>query len=702
MRWDENRLALLLRDLTREYAARDARLALRQALLHRRIEEQTSPSTGTFIPKPLHESKLIIRHMSGLAEEAAQHLAGKVAENEPNVQVQRISSADGRVTATIEKNAAVQEAAFNGVWYSAAGKPKQRRMAWGQVTDGVAFYHAYERVAGFGLPARQFFETDDLADDELERRRASGELTPGPILDPSDGLPKFAESSSLWSRRKRESARSAALSGDSLVVVEALPWAKVYLREDKLGISFMAVVEAVPASDFGPDTELAKSAADAKQVAEIAQTGLIRNDRGQIVGGLQGGAPLARENVNVADKWYLVRVWTRDEAYYYVAANRDLQGGMIVYATEHDYGEVPLWPAPFTDTGSDRWEERYLGALDAALATLPGFNQAATLLSTMASWNATPRFVIEMPPDENGGSGLYVDPRTGQPKVLESDSTAGLDPREMEIISAGGKIRQLVLDDNGLVIQVLQFYYEQLKDVTPSEAATGSSDSTGPAWTVRLLQRAQSTKVQPAVEGHAEAVAGWATWFANLVRARGEQVSMLAAPGRRGDARTRRSLIELDPNTVTTNLAVRQDPNTADERLTLMEVGRGLRADGIIDDREYYEAYQGEDDPDDFVFRKYLQLVVDAVMLGPSQQIPPGSLLADVVLLVRGRLEQVLAASPAFAEAMAMQQAQQLGGGSVTEPAGIRQPGVGMSTTQPALAQQGAPQAHSAPVAVGR
>jgi hypothetical protein len=109
------------------------------------------------------------------------------------------------------------------------------------------------------------------------------------------------------------------------------------------------------------------------------------------------------------------------------------------------------------------------------------------------------------------------------------------------------------------------------------------------------------------------------------------------------------------------------------------------------------EEYFEEDDPKEFVMSMYVQRVVDYALLGPTETVPQGSLLAAVADASKGiALEMLLAQSPNAARATARLnvagRAQEgsdsfprgLGSG-VSEAANVRMPGVGMPVTQAPL-----------------
>ena len=206
-----------------------------------------------------------------------------------------------------------------------------------------------------------------------------------------------------------------------------------------------------------------------------------------------------------------------------------------------------------------------------------------------------------------------------------------------------------------------------------------------------MITQAQEDLREP-VDNHASAVKEimsiWITWLRQL----DEPVLIAAAPGYRLTDKSRRGLIEMDPADLTESIFVRQDPNTASDRVVLQQAGLELRATGVIDDRKYFEEYALESDPDEAELRMYVQQVKTHVIGGIPAQ--PGSLIALVVDAVKGNVfYEALKQSPNMALAVAEQMAQaaqevaQPQGaappGNIAGAMGIRQDGQGMGLTLP-------------------
>ena len=56
---------------------------------------------------------------------------------------------------------------------------------------------------------------------------------------------------------------------------------------------------------------------------------------------------------------------------------------MIVFHTKHDYDEVPLYPAAWRETVSNRPEEMFEGPLEGAYAKVPLLNQLPALFPSV-------------------------------------------------------------------------------------------------------------------------------------------------------------------------------------------------------------------------------------------------------------------------------------------------------------------------------
>ena len=689
MLWDDAECGRIMEELFITHRRRDDKIALRNALVFRRENQQSDEKMGIHIPEPFGESKLIITHITGALASTAQRWTSEISDNAPRVIVEPQVEGDRNITAAMQRDATMQEHLHNGTWHQAGGRKMQRRLAWAQVVEGAGWYFCYELEAGFGLPARKYFELDELGEGENDG------VADAPVRKP-DGTFAWAERPDLYEARAIEAMKDQARNGRSLFAVEMQSDAKVYAQRDRLGWKIVAIVEYVPAAEYGPKSDMARVAASWRNNSELADKGIILDAGGKIAGGTShGGEPNTPLDLR-RERYLQCRIWTRTEHYVYVTRAQNYEGGKRVWATKHDYGQVPAWPAPFTDTDSAAPEERHMPAMEGAYASVPGYNQVLTLLSQNTTWNAIPRFVIMLPENQ----GFMTDARTGGPKILSSDSTVGLDPNEMEVISNGGKIEQLTIEGAGDLLNLLAIYQQQLSDALPSEAAKGTGGTSGPAWTTNLLQLAQRVVLAPAVEFHASAIEDMTRFQARLIRKLPVPVYFNAAIGKRGRA-TPTAMVNLRPDRVSLNLSVHQSANSREEQLVAIQAGMTMLNNPtgpLIDMWEFFEDFKGSDDAHEAVLRAHLQTMMN--VLTGTVQLPPGSLLQLVMDLVAGQVPLRLAEElPAVGRALAAQSLAQLGatagGGGLTRAAGIVEPGVnapatleGTGTAPGALPQQ--------------
>jgi hypothetical protein len=715
-RFDDASLGQELHDLVLDFAKRDAILAVRRALVYRRPDEE-DVAMGRFVPAPFDQSQLIIKFATGALADAAMHLVGALTSNPPIVQVNRIAVADRKVSDKTNKSAARVESALNGIWWAAEEDDDiQELVAWSVVAEGPGWYHSYPREAGFGLPDRIFYEEGELSDEQLTEMKRTGKAWPEKLRDPTTGRLKTAESADLWLRRRQDALnQEQAINGESLFITESLPAGAVYYRFDQgRRLKMVAVRERVPVRDFRPTEPIARAAAKANGMfseEEIAKYGLILGEDGRIIGGIQKDGSDPDRPAQRASWWDLWRVWYRDELYYYVTSGSEaINGGHIVFWKPHTLGEVPFWAANGGQTPSARPEEQFQPLLEAAYAVVPGLNQAATLASNMMAFNGIPRFVIELPQ-----GGILANTETGGPRTFTTDSPTGLDPKELEVIQNGGRIKQLTIDDHGMVLQVLTLYMEFLKDLLPGDSSRGQGASTGPAWTTRLLQEAEQIGIQPAVRSNAKAIGRMAKFWARNCRQLDVPIWFLGAPGQRGKTKGIRGLIQVKPDEWTQSISVAQDPHTQTERITLQQVGLSLWQAGAIPPHRMYEEYFGDQDPDESRMQMWENAIIEHLI--GTKPAPEGSLIETFASIVQGRMLDRLARAgvPNAQRLIAAQQAGLAGqlqengplvqppagsaplpavatatdsttlGGPVSDAAGIRQPGVGQGPTQNAL-----------------
>lgn len=658
VRWDEKQLSSIVQDLKTRYQQRDLKCEIWNALIFGRDDDA---KTGTYVPKPFDRSQLVIKTRFGDLVHDAQQLTAQITENQARVMVVTTNPYKREVSQRARENAAELERGLMGLDHAAGGEAVQEEVAWSQITMGCGAIVTYEQAAGWGLPERIFY--DELSDDDLQREDWPEGRT---AARDKNGRWRQAETADLWERRKAEARANVA--GTSLFHLEAVPWDKLYVDEDKRGIKCAVIIEEVPALNYGPESEMLKG-------TDFYEYGLIKGSGGSIVGGVSvGDVP---ESSSFSESWTLHRIFTRDEVYHYVTPSGGVGNGIIVYATKHDYGEVPVYLAPFRRTGSGRPEERYVPGLKAAYALMPLVNQLATLMSNLAAYKGTPRLFVQMPDGQYAIDEATGDPRTADPQLM------GNDPSVTDLIDNGGVLRSIneVLKDDGMMFSLLQFYVNRMDRVLAPPAATGNAAESGiPAWNTRLNQQAHSRSLKAAVKNHASAKEGQFRNWIRTIRRRKETVGVLTVPGERGEEKGLRYFIEIDPETVTDSIRVFQDPNTMEERLTLEQVGAEKLAAGTITLRQYFEDYVGDDDPDARVRDLERERMLNALL--PQVD-------AIILQIVQGQLPTFLAdKSPNAAQAMASQLAAPPTPG-IAEAGGIRQPGVGMPVGQPPMPPMG-------------
>jgi hypothetical protein len=654
-RWDDEQIAKIVHDLMERFSARDRKIMLRDALLYRRTDNENA--TGQYMPPPFDKSRTIIKHASGILVDRAQFLSAQAAENSPNIQVNIKTTSNDQPSGLAFRKAKSEEDALNAIYWEADQtyeSPMQGIAAFSAITKGVGWYLSYENAIGWNAPSRAFYT--DLTPEEIDKLGGADSITD---VFPKQGEEfRYAEDLDLFERRKLDSQRNAAEDGSSLFVVEVLAPGVVYYRKDTAGLSLGLVIEEVPMWDMEDEF------------------GVVEDEHGNVVIGPDRGGPA--HNLSTTQQTYIrTRVFTRDEVYYYISKHqggRPDGRGTIVFHTKHDMGEVPLYPAAANQTDSALPEEEFIPTLEGAYAVVPGFNQIQTLLSGAAVFNTTPRYVII----RSDGSPI-LDPDTNEPLIMETQSTAGLDPEIASVINTGGgEFKQLKIENVNDLINLLEFWSAALDQTLPPEAATGASGSEEPAWGTRLKQAAAQVKIQPVVTNHPRAVRRMARMWARVIRHRKQKVIVYGKPHRRGKVRSVRAEIELDPKDLSLDLSVFQDDADAQTKIVRTQVGLELLQAGVTDPITFQEQYKGEDDPYGAQQAADAWKVVQALMPQMVQRIMnrvQGRLVADTPAEEQMGAE-VLAANAPRPD------------GQLGEPAaaaGIRQPGMEMGTTQDSL-----------------
>ena len=502
------------------------------------------------------------------------------------------------------------------------------------------------RDSAWGLPDREYFE--DLTDYEIEEMRRTGSIVPVEPDDDHDA--PYAESGESWLERRREASQARAISGRSLFTLEEFGPDMVLPRYDRDGtagrsLKYGFVIEEVPASDFRPGTDLAKSAARQAGVDEkdVERYGLYLGKDGKIAGGVtRGGEPGSQSG---GQRWTLARFLTRDEVYYFVTETPESGSGRIVWHDVHGAGKVPLIPVPGMYTDSSAPGAEFASLMESVFALTPIINQIETLLSNVATWNALGRFVIEDPSGQ-----LFADD-SGEPLIMSTEDMVGLDPQDVNVVK--GHVRQLTIDA-GLLFQLLDFYSNRLDRSKPAPVTEGQSGATAAAWQVRQLLESSGELLEQAVSNHAEAVKQVQLLWVRWMRMLDEPIYAFAVPGRRKNQQSVRGLIEFEPRDLVESIRVEQSSQSAQQRVVLRQAGIELLQAGRIDEHEFYEHYDLAEDPEEAIVRAWSQRAVDIVMLGNTSGVDEDSVLSDIVLAVRGRLTmELLGRAPNFALAQA-------------------------------------------------
>ena len=715
-RLSDTDLSAEMRELVRLHNRRDTKVGARRGLVLRN-DDVSNEDAGTVVPPPFDDSKLIIQAATGLLTRIAGHTTGVLTSNQPIVTVNRIESGRREVSKRADATAHDQELLFNGIlWHQDQANPVDDALAWSAVVEGVGWLLVYPYEMGFGLPDRQYWEADELSDDELIELLASGDVHRFELENPN-GERQIPERWDSWRGRRHEAMHARALNADSLFVMEPLTAGVVYVREDRGSnhpIKACAIIEEIPTLEVRPGTELAfQFATEGFGIEDPEQAkkwGLYLDQKGNVAGGLENIGVKEQKDANQA--FTFIRYWTRDEMYVAIGTRGSAQGDLLtVWYTPHSFGRVPIFEQAWKKIPGARPEDRYEPSLEAAYSMVPGFNQALTMASNLMTFNDIPRWILK----SQDGKPLVDPSNPSQPRIFFTDEAAGLNPEEMEILAGGGELVQLTIEDGGITLAMVQFYMQHLNDMLPAPSARGQGDETGPAWTTRLEQQAAGIENEKPLANRRRMWNQVTRFMATELRKLDVPVAQLSAPGRRGSAKSRQSLIELNPDDISLNMTVRISTNTAEEAIALQAAGLNYFGAGVIDEFDLHEIYFEDDDPDEAVMRMDMRRVVGHIM--GTEPAPPESVIAIVADLVLGRVEQRLAEAnvPNAQRVLGMRNAGladtpaelppgegpggMLGGqdvveGEITgtaasEAVGVRRPGQGMSLTQPRPAGAG-------------
>jgi hypothetical protein len=573
------------------------------------------------------------------------------------------------------------------------------------MTD-AGYYLVLPRDMGFGVPTRQYYSGE-----EAEILKAEGKISLVPST--KNGQTVYGEHPDVWAERRKEAAKYRAINGLALFTLEVFPRDMVHVWRDIDGIKAAAVVSEINANECGPGSEIAMSTARKNGIPEddVGLYGLWKDKAGNIVGGVERGGPL-QSGWSRTGYWTLIKFFNRVEGVYLVSAGGSMEGGKEVYRFNHGC-EVkgdpacPVVEVPCMSLDTSVSGHEFVGPMSGIFALTPLVNQLMTLFSAAGVFNSIPRWYVELP----DGSVLRDD--DGKPVLVDNGPTPGLDPKEAAAYP--GTLHQLVIDTSTIEM-LLPVYLEQMQNQMPVPATVGNAGDQSAAWLAQTnIQQAQLTLQQP-IQHHIEAVEGILFRCHSWLRTLGDTPVCFFPPASgKAYERGNRGLIEFNPSDLTDAISVHQSLETPDEATIREQMGIELRAQGLIDDRQFFEEYAGEQDPREAEIRMWIQKATNIYMLGSLAEIPPDSGLYQLVQQIQGRVHyEMLQQSPQYAlntarsmaeqaqmQSQQMQQQDMAGmqpppgqegpqGNDVADTAGIRRPGMGMSDT---LQQQLGPMA---------
>jgi len=685
-------------------------MRIRRLLISRESSGTDDNSTGTALPPPFNTTSLAVRTMIDAPASAAQHYASRISSNQPDIEVIPITSRSN-ISQTVDRMAGEQERLDSELWDSAGGRAEMWRIGWAMSLGGVGYYLTLPRDADWGLPDRRYY--DDMTDDEVKKIPGK---TPNPVKSPS-GKMVYAEHGDVWAGRRKETMGKRATSGRSLFTLRAFPRDMVQCEKDSDGIKWACIVEEVPGDSIGVGSPLARSAAKLQNIdAENLDTfGIFLNSKGEIIGGVSHGGP-SNSDWKRPDIVNVIRYFDRKEQIIMVAPRGSVESAYVVYRGEHGctiqgQDAVPVVEVPFFRTDVDVPRFAFSTPLDKIFAYTPLINQIETLRSNATVFNLIPRWVFELK------DGSILRGEDGEPKIIESGAVPGLNPNEAAAYP--GTLKQLTIETAD-TDSLLKIYLEQLANAMPAPVTTGASGTSGAAWTAQtLIQQAQET-LRQAVDNHAYGVRQILQMMHGWLRELDVPVYFHAAPTHRRNRRDVRGLIEFEPVNLTDSLRVTQELDTPQERTVSVQIGMTLWQQGAIDDQTFYSEYMKTQDSRQAIIDRYVQMTTDYVVYGkvPANSNPdifPKSVISQVAEGVRGAVHyELLNSSPNYALANARQQAQeaqqqaqqamvaqQTGGGGMPPPAGPMAPPPGQAPGAPPELQPQEPQTYPVANAAG-
>jgi len=362
---------------------------------------------------------------------------------------------------------------------------------------------------------------------------------------------------------------------------------------------------------------------------------------------------------------------------------------------------VPIVEVPFMRTDTDIPGMEFATPLSQVMAYVPLINQIESLRSNATAINLTPRWVVEMK------DGTILRGEDGEPLLLSNETVPGLDPKEAAAYP--GTLRQLTIETADSD-ELLKLYLEQLAMAMPAPAAQGQGGTSEAAWHAQLMIEQSHQNLEQPVDNQARGAEEVMLMCHGWLRQLDETLYFYPLANFKSDSRPLRALVEFDPEDLTDSILVNQEIADPQARLVWEQLGMEKRAQGLINDREYFESYAKVQDPRQAEIDMHVQAMKQLYLYGASDKIMPGSALHNAYLAAQGQITaQMIRQSQNFAIATAEQMAMQAqmasmvpqsqaptgeqqspaapGGppqqqpGNVPVEVGMRQPGMGMAPT---------------------
>lgn len=457
------------------------------------------------------------------------------------------------------------------------GYSLQAGMTDGQVIDCYAVLH-WRRMDQFYPAVPEYEYLDELPEDEDERGRYKKEPE-----EEGEKAGKYRETAeSLAERTKQKRARAGCP-----YVIEVLPADDVAFVDDVMGAEAMAVhMRTLGVLDYGD---------------ELNETDKIVLCADDTVGGkglrvyLEDDAPnsweAARGDWDQDKIVNVVTVWTRDSWYELasVTALTDgdtMSGGdwEIMKSGCHAFGRVPFVRVlAGMYHGSRDPRHRYLPASEGLYRRKPFFDRDMALTKGIAEWGL-PRLV-------------EVNLR-GVPELGETgEETGGLadDTGMSDILPAGHDIRTVVGEVTRGQLLLLEMEKESLERSAPSTGVVEVQSNEKP-WTART--RVQQENVGPKALLAEQRVKLRVVWrsIARDMSTPAEEYGLggSAWAYKRGEdgQEDPRSIIGIEPGDIdSVMVGISIDGISSAEKITLVEHGVSLWAQGVLTMRQLFEEY---------------------------------------------------------------------------------------------------------------